>query len=123
MGISRREARVLIQCIRGQACPERSRMGCPRHDFLSTYQGWKYEPMAGTNSKSGRVLKRRRADDSVSKLFAHKHKNFSNNKKIQERPLFTERYFWLLACCVITGTHSGFWYAYSGNEGMGYSLI
>ena len=54
--------------------------------------------MAG--NRTGKVLKRRRSDASVSKLFAYKHKNTPNNKNIQ-RPLFTERYFWLLACCII----------------------
>ena len=44
--------------------------------------------MAG--NRTGKGIKRRRIDDSVSKSFAHKHKDSLNNKNTQEQPLFTE---------------------------------
>lgn len=57
--------------------------------------------MAGKNKRVVKTVKRRRAEDSVSRLFAHKHQNDPINEEGLQRPAFTERYFWQLACCVI----------------------
>ena len=54
-----------------------------------------------SGNRTGKGIKRRRVDDSISKSFAHKHKNSSKFKDVQERRIFTERYFWTLSSCIL----------------------
>ena len=57
--------------------------------------------MGRRNRKTVSRLKRRRVDDSINSSFAYKHKHSSKYEGIQVRPVFTERYFWTLSCCII----------------------
>ena len=73
-------------CIRGQDA----------RDTIN--QGWKYELMGRRNGKTVLRLKRRRADDWISRSLAYKHKNSSKYKDIQDRPVFTanEKAYWYI---------------------------